>query len=110
MLLFKPWRKRSDVLGSFKTYEEAFNDQCCIDDTLKKYEEHLASFCNIRNRFDQQINDEEKKQNEILEDLAPEHVRFSTQLLNEVAEEFNAIQHTERQPFIQLFQSLDADQ
>ena len=35
-------------------------------------------------------------QNEFIQDQVPEHVDISTELLNEVAEEFNAIQQNIR--------------
>ena len=44
LLLFKPWRQRSDVLNPFGSYEESYKNEALTNDTMVEYENKKAAY------------------------------------------------------------------
>ena len=77
LLLFKPWRQRKAVLGSYPTYREAFEAESENNSAMVSYANKVCSLAEIRKDMEEKILEEEKK---IEDDIAPEHIQLSAEL------------------------------
>ena len=71
LLLFKPWRYRKDVLGSFRSYKDAFEAERVQNQEMVEYEQRVGSIADSQNNMEKQIKEEEKI---IEDDIAPENL------------------------------------
>ena len=107
LLLFKKWRERKDVLGSFKTYEESFNDECNSNERMKKYEELVGSRYEAKKLMNEEISEEEKV---LEEDIAPEHIHFSSEVHETIALQFAEGLKEDSSPYIDYIEKFNDDQ
>ena len=105
LLLFKPWQFRKDVLGDYKTHEESFNNECLSDFDLKKYEERIGCQFEAQKLMEEKIQEEEP----IMEEIVPEHIHFSNELVDNLYKEFADVQ-LETSPFQDYIASFNSDQ
>ena len=108
LMLFTSWRNRKEVLGIHnKTYEEAFRKECTSNDALKKYEKSICSFYGNREIMDEKIKKAEEK---IDEEIVPEHVHFSEDLIENIAQEFSDGRSVRGPPYEDFTKSFNSDQ
>ena len=108
LLLFKPWRERKDVLGSHnKTFEETFNDECSHNEKMKLYEARMSSQYESKKILSEKIKEEEAK---IEDDVAPEHMHFSADIHENIAQEFNEGLKEDSSPFSEYIANFNSDQ
>ena len=76
LLLFKPWRKREDVLQSYNTFSESFIEEAKNNTQLREYEQKISLFVQKRKHHDDKVRECLSTMVED-DDVAPETVECS---------------------------------
>ena len=111
LLLFKPWRSRTDVLYPSLSCKEAFFQDIEHYTDMKAHEEKIGIHYDRIN----EMNESAAKEEEVIaeeedQELEPQHVHFSEEVMNSVTCEFQELQQDDGSDYITLFNEFNVDQ